>query len=311
MAARDAHAGAPSAAPSAGPAAAQADADAEARAPSPAGEAERAEIARLDADPLLATHAGVVKKHFGAAAGPFLVQRVGTAGGRSFTLVSSRDESDPLLLAGDGTRLLWTKERPTAGMIAPAVNLAIAARAPGGALLFAYDVPTRAVAARVWEEDGAAFADFQIMTLDACDDLSAARWPGRGWIVVCAWLGGARAQLLREDGTLAWRRGGADVGAPWRAPAPVSIAFDGERAVVLVQYGDAPAGGGGAAEDFVVATRYDARGRPTWASPVTLGATPRIVRTRDRVPIAPAGGAVRVTLGRGKTVDLDASGRRP
>jgi hypothetical protein len=222
-------------------------------------------------------------------------------------LVSSRDESDPLLVALDGKRLLWAKERPTAGMMPPAVNIAITTHPSGGATLFAYDAPTKSVAARVWEADGAPFADFQVMKVDACDDLSAARWPERGWVVACAWLGGARAQLLRDDGTMAWRRDGVDVGAPWRAPAPLSMAFDGEAALVLVQYGDVRPGPPG---DHVLAMRYDARGRPAWAAPVDLGAVPNVARTRDRIVVKAAPGAARVELGRGLSVDVDASGRK-
>ena len=277
-------------------------------APGPSGEAARAEVPRLDAD-ALATQLELVKKHFGAAAGPFVLQRTGATAGRHMVLVSSRDESDPMLLAFDGDKLLWSKERPTAGMIPPTVNLALTAHPAGGATLFAYDVPTKIVAARVWEADGAPFADFQVMKVDACDDLSAARWPTRGWVVTCAWLGGARAQLLREDGTMAWRRDGVDVGAAWRTPAPLSIGFDGPDGVFLVQYGDVRPGPPG---DHVVATRYDAKGRPTWAAPLDLGPVTRVARTREHVPMAtvPGGGGVRVEVTRGIVVDVDSSGHK-
>jgi hypothetical protein len=298
-----------SAAPLASASAAPSDAAApDVPAPGPGGESERAEIAKLEADPELASQAEVVTKHFGASTGPFLVQRLTLRAGRRMLLVSSRDESDPLLLALDGKTLAWSKERPTAGMIPPAVNLAITTHPAGGALLFAYDAPTKVVAARVWEADGQPFADFQVMKVDACDDLSAARWPGRGWIVACAWLGGARAQLLTEDGTMAWRRDGADVGASWRAPAPLSIAFDGDAALVLVQYGEVrPAAPG----DHVVATRYDAKGRPLWGAPVDLGAVPTVTSTRARIPVKGAPGmGVSVDLGRGGSVVVDASGHK-
>ncbi len=281
--------------------------DSSAPAPAPGGESERAELVKLDADPELASQSELVKKHFGAAPGPFLVQRLTLGGGRRMVLVSSRDESDPLLVTLDGPTLLWAKERPTAGMTPPAVNLAITTHPSGGAVLFAYDAPTKSVAARVWEGDGAPFADFQVMKVDACDDLSAARWPGRGWVVACAWLGGARAQLLREDGTISWRRDGVDVGAPWRAPAPLTIVLDAESALVLVQRADVRPGPPG---DHVVVTRYDARGRPAWAAPVDLGAVPAVASTRSRVAARQVGGSARVEVGRGRFVDVDPSGTK-
>ncbi len=296
----------PSTALAADAADAAAGADAAGVASAPAGESVRATIARLDVDSVLASQADLVKKHFGDAKGPFLVQRLALAAGRRMILVSSRDESDPMVLALEGDRLLWSKERPTAGMIPPAVHLAITAHPSGGATFFAYDAPTKVVAARIWDPEGGPFADFQVMKVDACDDLSAAYWPTRGWVATCAWLGGARAQLLREDGTMAWRRDGVDVGAPWRAPAPLSIAFDGDAALVLVQYGDVRPGPVG---DHVIATRYDARGRPQWASPVDLGVVPAVADTRDRVVVQSASGGrpVRAAVGRVE-VEMDARG---
>jgi hypothetical protein len=249
-----------------------------------------------------------LQKHFGGARGPFMLQRLDLTGHRRMFLVSSRDESDPMVLVTDAQRLVWSKERPTAGMIPPAMNLAITAHPQGGATMFAYDAPTKIVAARMWSEDGSPFADFQVLKLDACDDLSAAYWPGRGWLVVCAWLGGARAQLLREDGTIGWRRDGADVGTAWRAPAPPTILFDTPDTAMLVQYADVRPGVAG---DHVVALRYDARGRPQWVTPVDLGAVLHVEQTRDRVAARlGAAGVVRVDLGRGARVDVDGSGQK-
>lgn len=261
----------------------------------PGGEARRTVLAHLRDVPLLAPHLGMLRTHFGPGArGPFVMQRVDFSGARSAVLLARADESDPVLLFVDGARLVWSKERPVAGIQPPVHHLALAAHVLGGASVFVYDPPTHLVAGRVWDGDGAPFADFQVLATDACDALSAAFWPGHGVLVVASTPAGPRAQLLRDDGTLAFPRDGLAVGAPWRAAGPVSIVIDTPDTAVLLMHAGGRGGG-----DHLEAFRYDASGSSLWAAPVDV-AVPRVPDPQERIAAtAERPAAVHVALPRG------------
>ena len=251
-------------------------------APPPAGEAHRSAIPRLEADPALRPHLATLRDHFGAAAGPFLVQHVDLAQGRSAVLVSRADDGDPIVIAFDRDQALWVKAHPAGGIVGPVKHLTIAPKADGGVVFFAWVASLHLVAARIWADDGNAFGDFQLVSPDSCDALSAAYGPGLGWVAVCSSRSGSRAQRMREDCTMAWGHDGAPIGAGTGAVGPPAIVFDSASSFVLLER---VAAVGGAR---LLAYRYDADAQPLWSSPADLG--------MDLAPVAgadagsPAGG---------------------
>jgi hypothetical protein len=192
------------------------------------------------------------------------VQHVDLAETRVAVLVARADESDPIALAYDRDQLLWTKPRPTAGIVAPVNGLTLAPRPDGGAGVFGWVAPLHMVAARMWADDGNPFGDFELFAPDACDALSVAYGPGQGWIAVCTAAQGSRAQRMREDGTIVWSHAGVPVGATGRS-SPASIAFDSSSSLMLFER--VPAVGG----DRLLAYRYDGDAQPLWAGPADLG----------------------------------------
>lgn len=255
------------------------------------GEAKRTQLAKLDAPP--ATDA--VRKHFAAGQGPFVAQQMELAAGRRATLVTrAPGDADPMLFVNDadgGVRFSF--ERPTGGMLPPTMHLALSAHELGGPMMFAYNAPTRMVVVRIWDDAGNPFADLELLDVDACAALSVAYWPKRGYLVVASRASSARAQLLREDGSLAFSREGVDVGAKWRAPAPISIAPDGEGGVMLVQHATV------ADKDHVLVSRHDAKLKPLWSAPIDVGEVPPIKDTSEHIPASTAPNGVRVQLAHG------------
>jgi hypothetical protein len=262
----------------------------------PPGEAARASVARVDAEPLLAPHATAIRARFGDAA--LAMQKTTLAGGRIGLLLETPDEKTSMVLVTDGATLAWSKERPTAGMTPPARELAIVPHPQGGAVLFAYDEPAQRVAMRIWSADGAPFADLEVMETAVCGALDAAYWPGHGWIAVAATMTGPRAALVREDGAAAWRDG-IEVGVPARNLGPVTIVIDTPHSFVLVQRVAGKTG------DRAVATRYDPLGHMTWDKPVELGdARPG---SKNRIGAATArAGVVKIDLVR--PIEIDQGG---
>jgi hypothetical protein len=178
-------------------------------------------------------------------------------------------------------------------MLPPVLHPALSGHELGGPVLFSFNAPTRTVTARIWDDVGRPFAELELLRVDACGAVTAAYWPKRGYLVVASRGSSARAQLLRDSGSNAFDLGGVDVGGAWRAPAPISIGFDTESSVVLVQH--ATVGG----RDHVVAWRYDKQLRAAWREPVDLGEVPPVTDVAERVAIASKEGAVRVALARG------------
>jgi hypothetical protein len=262
------------------------------RAPAPDGEARRSTIARLGADVLLLPLMAPLREHFGdPAKGPFEVQHIDLADGRSGVLVTHADESDPIFLAFDRDEALWSKLRPAAGILPPVKHLTVLPRPEGGAVLFAWVTSLHMVAARMWADDGNPFGDFEIFAPDACDALSAAYGAGQGWIVTCTSPQGTRAQRLREDGAVAWGREGVAVGST-SASGPATVAFDTPASMMLFERVAAVGG------DRILAFRYDPDAQPLWPNPADLGtdAGPSGRAASDRRVAARAlgGGLVRV-----------------
>lgn len=277
----------------------------------PAGEATRTKVALATADATLVTVAAALKKQFGAAAsGPFEVQSAALAHDRRALLVSLPGQKDaaspmPLLLVLDHDKVLWSKEMPIAGITPPVLGPTVTANARASVTLAAYDPPTRIVMARVWDEDGSPFADFTLLEDVACEALTAAYWPGHGVLVVASSPAGARAQLLRDDGRLAFARDGVAVGGKWRAASPASIVVDSPDTVMLAMHVTKGAG------DAVGVFRYDAEGRMKWADPVTIDVS-TVATPAARVEAALASpGVVRVDVkgaSFGAAVRVDSSG---
>jgi hypothetical protein len=280
-------------------------------APPQWGEATRATIESLDHDAALRANAATIREHFGATLPRALrVQTTSLAGHtRAILLAADAGEPRPLLLVVDAQgALLWKKDRPVAGITPKVTELAIASRPMGGLALFLYDEPTHAAAARMWDPEGAPFADFQLFGIERCDALSAMRWPGHGWIAVCARPGGARAQLLRESGVAAWGERGAPVGAAWREAAAASIVADTDETWMLFQHAPAPGAALRLSPDHVLAFRYDARRGSLWDAPVDIGVVAHVERPLDRIAVERARlGVVRASID-GRDVEITADG---
>jgi hypothetical protein len=181
--------------------------------PAPPGEAVRTTLPSLDREPLLRPHLAKLKEHFAPAlGGPFVLQRAGLASGRTAVLVTRADESDPIVLAIDRDRLVFEKNRPTAGITPPVLHAAIAPGPERGVALFTWVESMKVVAARMWADDANPYAEIEVFHPEACDALSVAYEATVGWIVACSSKTGTRAQRLRENLTGAWTAAGVLVG---------------------------------------------------------------------------------------------------
>jgi len=277
--------------------------------PPAAGEARRATIARLEADPLLRAQLGILRDHFGAdAKGPYEEQRVDLAGGRTAVMVSRTEEREPVVLVIDREQLLWSKLRPTAGILPPVRHLALSPRPDGGVVVFGWVEALHTVAARMWAEDSNPFGDFELFEADGCDALSAAYAPGQGWVVACAARTGTRVQRMRDDGVLAWGRQGVPLGAS--SPEPVTIVWDTRSTLMLLQREAAPGTG------RFLAFRYDTNAHDLWEAPVDLKLTSRTTPVGERIEaVNVRDGLVRVQAARRIpgtgpfAVEVDSSGK--
>jgi hypothetical protein len=236
--------------------------------PAPSGEARRSAIPALERDPRLRSYLSPLRAHFleGGPAGPFAVQWIDRAGGGAAVLVTRADESDPIVLAVDRDRILFTRERPTAGITPPALHITIAPGPERGVAVFAYVPTMHLVAARMWADDGNPFAEIVTLTTDTCDALSAAYAAGWGWLVACSSTNGTRAQRLREDLTGAWGTEGAVVGTLGPVVDRPVIAFEDARTWTLTQRAKGVGG------DRTLTFRYDADAQPA-AQPMPSSST--------------------------------------
>ena len=253
-------------------------------------------MASLDAEPLLRPFLVGLREHFHAAAGPFATQRIGLAGGRDAWLVARADGKDATVLVVDRDVLAWSKPRPTAGIVAPVGPLVISPRPDGGVALFAYVASLHTLAARMWADDGNAFAEIELASFDACDAMDAAYREAVGWVVVCAAPSGTRAQRLREDGTTAWGASGASLGAS-ASVSPPAVVVDTPRSWILAQRAK------GAVADHLLAWRFDTDAAPLWAAPIDLGAVAPAGRNDEKIgpeaTVLSTAGGVRLELPHG------------
>ncbi len=230
----------------------------------PPGEPQRKTIPALDRDPLLLPQLAALRRHFeedgGTRRGPFVVQRVERSGGGDGVFVSRADESDPFVMGLDRGQLVFSRERPFAGITPPVQHVTIAPGPERGIVAFAYVATVHLVAARMWAEDGNPFANVVVVESPACDALDAAYWPGKGWLVACSSKDGTRMQLLRENLTSAWGSAGLVLGTLGPV-ASARIAIDSPIEWALVQRIHA------VGRDRTRTHRYDADAQPVPRAP--------------------------------------------
>jgi hypothetical protein len=277
-------------------------------------EARRSRASKLSEIPVLDARAkALLEKHFAGTAGPFDVQTAElTASGRLVLLVmeagkATNDARPIALVVDDSGRVLWSKERPVAGIMPPVGPIAIAPAPLGRVAIAACDPPTSVVALRLWDDDGSPFADFQAISgVESCDALSLVYWPGQGWLIVTARPGATHARLVKESGAPAWG-GGLDLGVRSRpgAVASPSVAADTDESFVLVQIAQPTATPG--SPFHALAFRYDVRGTPIWKEAVDLGEVPP-PQPGERATLVPMKPGVRVTLPAGTELELRPSG---
>ena len=270
-------------------------------APPEAGEGKRATVATLDGDTWLRTHLGALRDAFPDARGPFVVQRVELPGDRTAVLVEHADEVDPVVFVVDRDEVVWSKRRPTGGILAPVRHATIAPRPDGGVALFVYVASLHMLAARMWADDGNAFAEIELGAFNACDALSVAYAPRRGWFAACTSDAGTHGQRLREDGTTAWGRDGAALTAT-SAAGPATIAMDTGSSLMLLERARAVGG------EHLLALRFDDDARPLWPGAVDLGVLGRSAGRSERMRTdALREGVVAVDFGP-KHLEIDSAG---
>jgi hypothetical protein len=225
-------------------------------------------VVALERDPLLRPYLSTLRAHFleGGPAGPFAVQWIDRAGGGAAVLVSRADESDPVVLAVDRDRIVFTRDHPVAGITPPALHVTIAPGPERGVAVFSYVPAMKLVAARMWADDGNPYAEIVTLTTDSCDALTAAYDAGLGWIVACSSKTGTRAQRLREDLTGAWGTEGAVVGTIGPVERPLISFDDDAKTWTLTQRAKAVGG------DRTLTFRYDADAEPV-AQPMPSSST--------------------------------------
>ena len=276
-------------------------------------EARRWVVTRIEADPILSANADALRKqHGGALPAALAVQATDLGADRRRALVVASERKDgtlenPMLFVVDEHgALLWSKERPVAGIKPPVGPLAVAAGPHGRFAMAVCDPPTSTVALRLWDGDGSPFADFSVLDAKACDAISLLYWPQHGWLVALAAGADTRVQLVTETGGLAWSPGRV-LGARFRTIAPVTLASDSPSSFVLVQYSQSP--GVDRDVDHAVAFRYDDKAQPLWAAPVDLGAVRRIAPGQERIALTrTSDGVLRALLTGGLTVEIRSNG---
>jgi hypothetical protein len=282
-------------------------------APGSGLEARRSVVTHIEADPILAANADALRKqHGGAIPAALAVQATDLGADRRRAIVAAAErkdgtlESPMLFVVDDHGALLWSKERPVAGIKPPIGPLAVAAGPHGRFAMAVCDPPTSTVALRLWDADGSPFADFQVLEAKQCDAISLLYWPRHGWLVALAAGAETRVQQVTETGGLAWSPGRV-LGARFRTIAPVTLASDSPTSFVLVQYSQSP--GVDRDVDHAVAFRYDDQARPLWPAPVDLGAVRRIAPGQERITLTrTSDGVLRAALAGGVIVEIRSNG---
>ncbi len=242
------------------------------------GSARRATARAVVDDVVMRANPELVANHFGDAPPyPLEVQRVALHGGRQAVLVTSsaRDSVPLIVVADEAGHALWTKRRPLAGTREQARGISIVAGPEGSIALAWWDEPTRAVALRRWDFDGAVFADYHLFDADSCDGLDAVYWPGHGWIVTVTSLAenAARSSLITESGLAGFGGSVVEVTSSEdvRSRAAAIVGIDGiYYAYVGWKRGQSPRSRVG----WVWATQRREDGSAAWKDPVMLGRAP-------------------------------------
>lgn len=250
-------------------------------------EARRSSVARIESEPVLTGNAELLRKQFGGVMPASIGMQATelTESNRRAVLVGAERKDGTLenamvLLVDERGSLVWSKDRPAAGIKPPVSAIAIASGPQGRFAIAVCDPPTSTVALRLWDDDGSPFADFSALETKACDALSLLYWPGHGWVIVAAGPTENRAQMVTDVGGMAWGAGKV-VGARWRTTAPVALAADTASSFVLVQYSQSP--GVDREADHALAFRYDEAGQPMWPAPIDLGPVRRIAPGQERI----------------------------
>ena len=205
-------------------------------------------------------------------------------------------ESKPFLYVSDddGKTVLWSRDRPVAGITPPVGAIALSSGPADRVSIAACDPPTGIIALRILDTDGAPFADFQAMTNETCDAVALSYWRKRGWLVAIARAGATRAQLVKENGGLAWPSG-LDVGVRSResAIARPSLAFDTDDTFLVAQIAQPSAEP--TSPFHMMVFRYDAEGTAIWPQAVSIplksgaaGQTAKMQKRYDGVVISTA-----------------------
>jgi hypothetical protein len=277
--------------------------------PPASGEALRSKASVASLKASLDARSKAVVAHFGE--GDLDIQTSSLASEhRSVTLYAlsgkPTGEAKPFVVVADDKHVLWSKERPVAGIMAPVGPIAIAAGPHDRVAIAACDPPTGVVALRLWDIDGAPFADFQAMSNEPeCDAIALMFWPKHGWILVIAKNGATRAQLVKENGGLGWGNA-LDVGVRSRpnALAPPSLAPDTGDTFVLAQIAQPTAEPGSPFHALLF--RYDEQGTPVWPQAVDVPLEKAGPNQRARLTSAKPG--VTFELGN-KTIKVMPSGQ--
>lgn len=284
--------------------------------------ARRLTLRSLADDPSLRPLVPLAQAQIGE--GVVKVQVLNMPGDRRAVLVQGSDADRPFLGVLDGSgAVLWSKDKPLAGIRSGSTELAIVSGKRGDVMLAWYDKPTRYVALRRWDALGHAVGDFTLLEVESCEAVSALYWPSRGIVVAASTPGAARIQLLDEHGIMPW--GGRGVSLSWAstAGARVSIAPDTGSSFIVAQvgypkegplpaspdklfamrYAMSPPGEGGAAEDPLPP-------KTLWERPVDLGPLAAPFGAPECEPAS--SGWVRVTIATGKgkkVVEVSADAR--
>jgi hypothetical protein len=270
-------------------------------APSLFAEAQRLTLAHPGYVELLAGVREQIDERFpGAAPSSIELQIAPLPDAQRAVLVHRRGQRQrPILFVFDSDRqVVWSRERPLAGLDAGIEEVALCPGPNGEVLLFWYDTPTRLVAARRLEKGGRLLADFKLVAIEAVEALTALYWPERGWLVATSGQGAVRAQLLTEQGKLPWGNDGQHLAQKGALRGPISVALDTAMSAVVVWPGASePVGGRPPAPDYQ-AMRVDVAGVLLWRSPLGLGPAPPAGQAPRAVLERLSNGVVRVDLAR-------------
>lgn len=249
----------------------------------PAAEATIKLVEKIDDEPVLARQRDLIVAFYKPEAPePFFAQVEALPGNRRAILLQGKQGIDPplvMVIDANGTRA-WTKERPLVGITSPVRDMAIVRGAESSVGVAFCDATGHRAALRMWHYDGSINADFEVMEVPHCDNISAVFIPGVGHVLASTGETTARIGMIAANGMRAWDAAGIDV--PWTAlrRTALSIAVDTEDSFIVV--GVSITEGKTEPRDAqVLAMRYDMRGRELWKAPITLGKRP--VRSWDRL----------------------------